>query len=139
MKKSIVFFFFCLLFQNIFSQEILLDRENIIGRWIEVKEINNKIENTEYPDTYIFRDNGTFHLGEASNGVILFNIAGKYTIEEDTIKIIYFDLIQNPSHNEKAKQMLLKATSINNDLIKILVTDYDYSYQLILKKQNISQ
>lgn len=139
MKKNIVLFFFCLIFQNIFSQDILLNREDIIGRWIEVKEVNNKIESTEYPDTYIFRDNQTFHLGEASNGVILFNIAGKYSIEEDTVKIIYFDLTQSPSHNEKAKQMLLKVASINNDLIKVLVTDYDYSYPLILKRQNISQ
>ena len=139
MKKAIALLFLCFLFQGIFSQNIPLNKEDVIGRWVEVKEVNNQIEDIEFPYTYIFRDNDTFHMGEASDGVILFNIAGKYTIKEDTIKVIYLDLLEGSTHNKRAKQISFKVLSINNNLMRALATDYDYSYELILKKQNLNQ
>ncbi|MDR2950427.1 MAG: hypothetical protein LBV71_14640 [Prevotella sp.] len=139
MKKVIILLLFFPFFQNTFSQNVLLNKEDIIGRWVEVKEINNQIEDIEFPYTYIFRDNDTFHLGEASDGVILFNVAGKYTIHEDVISIIYLDFLKGNAHNRKAKQISLKVLSINSNLMTAMVTDYDYSYKLLLKKQDLTQ
>lgn len=139
MKEFIIPLLFFSLFQNIFSQNVLLNKEDIIGRWVEVREVNDQIEDIEFPYTYIFRDNGTFHMGEASDGVILFNVAGKYTLQEDTIKVIYLDFLKGSTHNKKAKQISFKILSISDNLMTALVTDYDYSYKLILKKQYLNQ
>lgn len=137
MKKVILLWLFSNLCLNIFSQNTSPTIEKISGRWVEVKETDKPgiYTEPEYPYIYIFRENNIFHLGEASDGVILFNITGKYTLQEDTINVLYFDLLYSNADNRKARQISFKLLSINNNIMKLLVNDYDYSYPLILKKQ----
>ncbi|NDV94228.1 hypothetical protein D0T84_04750 [Dysgonomonas sp. 521] len=137
MKKIILLWSLWSLCLSVFSQDTPLAIEKITGRWVEVKETDNTETYTEpeYPYTYIFRENNVFHLGEASDGVILFNITGKYTLLEDTINVIYFDLLHSKTGDRKARQISFKVLSLNNNIMRLLVNDYDYSYPLILKKQ----
>jgi hypothetical protein len=131
MKQAFLFFIFCCFIQSVFSQNAL-SKEDITGRWVEAKETDNK-----YPYTYIFRDNNIFHLGEASEGVIMFNVTGKYRIQGDSINVIYYDFLEGSARNRIARQVSFKVISIDNGLMTVLVTDYDYSYMLVLRKQDM--
>jgi len=115
---------------------VSLIKEDIVGRWIETKRIegDNIKEITEYHDTYIFRDNMIFHKGEASEGVILFNITGKYTVEEDSIIIFYRDYIKKNASSEDAKKLVFKILSLEGDEMLVSVQDYDYEYKMVLKR-----
>ncbi|MDR0825127.1 MAG: hypothetical protein LBN74_08545 [Prevotella sp.] len=131
MKQVFLFLIFCCFAQSVFSQDTL-SKEDITGRWVEVKETDNK-----YPYTYIFRDNNIFHLGEASEGIILFNVAGKYSIQGDSINVVYYDFLEGSARNRIARQVSFKVISIDNGVMTTLVTDYGYSYKLVLRKQDI--
>lgn len=137
MKKIALLFLFSCAFLNMFSQSVSFSKEDITGRWTEVKEgdIPKQYTEKEYPYIYIFKDDNVFHLGEASDGVILFNITGKYTIESNTINVIYFDFLRSNAQSRKAKSISFKVISINDDIMTLLATDYDYSYSVILRRQ----
>ncbi len=109
--------------------------KRITGRWIESKRINGNLvkEITSNPDTYIFRDNLTFHKGEVAEGVILFNVAGRYTATGDSIVIHYQDFTQKGT-NRKVKKLVLKVLSLSEKEMEVVVKDYDYEYQMVLTK-----
>lgn len=111
----------------------------ITGRWIEVTRIegDSSFNITTHQDTYIFRKNNLFHKGEASEGIILFNITGQFFVEQDTISIIYKDYTNKKTSSENAKEITFRILSINKEKneIHISVKDYDYEYEMILKKQ----
>jgi len=135
MKKIIaVIFLFCNL--SVFSQDKLsINKEDIVGRWVEdIDVVSDSIE--KYPYTYIFRDNMVFHLGEANEGVILFNITGKYTLEGDLISIVYYDFIHGRAENRKANYVTYRILSLDNDKMTLLAKDQEYEYKVFLKKQN---
>lgn len=113
-----------------------LTKDDIEGRWTEYKRIEGDVERQigEYADTYIFRENMVFHKGEASEGIILFNIAGRYTIEGDSIVISYRDYIEKNASKQEAKKLILKVLSRSGDEMLVQVADYDYEYKMILKK-----
>lgn len=120
------------------SQDIKLSDSDIVGRWIEVSRIegDNETEITEFHDTYVFRDNGLFHKGEAAEGIILFNITGRYSVEEDIITIVYKDYISRDASSQKAKKLIFKVLSLSGEKNEMLVSvqDYDYEYQMKLKR-----
>ncbi len=134
-KYLTVAIFFIWFTQAIKSQEVS-NTKDIIGRWVEVKRIEGDSTKLveEYPDTYIFRDNMIFHKGEAAEGVILFNITGKYSIEDNNIVIFYNDYIQRGVANQKAKKIVFEILSITQDEMQVMVHDYDYEYKMILKR-----
>lgn len=121
------------------SQDIRFSEEDIVGRWIEVERIkgDKTTEITVNNDTYIFRENLIFHKGESSEGLILFNIAGKFSIEGNCITIIYKDYLDRKAKNQKAKTVKFEVLFIDeskNELI-VNVIDYDYEYRMKLKRQ----
>ncbi|MBK5721929.1 hypothetical protein JGH11_13700 [Dysgonomonas sp. Marseille-P4677] len=138
MKKYLFILLFLLAFSQLLrSQEsISLYRDDIVGRWIEQKRIegDKEIVAGEYPDTYIFRDTGVFHKGEASEGVILFNITGRYKIENDIISIIYADYLQDMDKRKEPKLLSFKVLSISDEGMLVSVTDYEKKYRMILKR-----
>lgn len=139
MKKYLLISSFLLVFfQTLKSQEsIPLYRDDVVGRWVEQKRIEgDKVtESGEYADTYIFRDTGVFHKGEASEGVILFNITGRYKIEDDTISILYADYLKNKEARKEFEVLLFKVLSISDDSMSVSVTDGNKEYKMILKRQ----
>ncbi len=139
MKKAILFCLITFSFLHIFGQGASYTKSDIAGRWVEVEE-TNKPEHylePEYPHIYIFKNDYTFHLGESMDGVILFNITGKYSIEKNGIDIIYFEFLQNSNTKKLTpKQLSLQITSLKNGIMTVYVSDYDFSYPLILKRQN---
>ncbi|MFV0419259.1 MAG: hypothetical protein ACK5KT_11085 [Dysgonomonas sp.] len=137
--KIIIFLFFCSFSLFIKSQDkISVQQEDISGRWMENKHIegDNVIEIAEHPDTYIFRDNMVFHKGEAAEGVIIFNITGRYTLEGNLITIYYKDYLKKNASAEKAKKLVFEVLSLNEDKteMSVLVHDYDYEYKMELRK-----
>jgi hypothetical protein len=113
-----------------------LQKEDIAGRWVERKRMEgNSIKQVEFPDTYIFRDNMVFHKGEAADGVIVFNITGRYTIDADSIVIYYNNYLLNRVNRQKPKKMQLKALSVSRGEMLVLIKDYDYEYRMLLNKQ----
>lgn len=111
---------------------------DISGRWTEVKENKESTDSdTTGSFTYIFRDNMVFHCGEAFEGVILFNVAGKYSIEKDLIKVVYFDFSQsNTESSKKTKLITFKILALKDNQMTALVKDYGYEYKIILKREN---
>ena len=74
------------------------------------------------------------------DGVILFNITGKYLIENNSINITYFEFLQNNNTKKLTpKKLSLQIRSIKNGIMTLYVYDYDFSYPLILKRQNLSR
>lgn len=138
MKNYLLIFFFLILFiQNLKSQEsVPLYRDDIVGRWTEQKRIEGDLitEVGDYPDTYIFRDTGVYHKGEATEGVILFNIAGRYKIEGDTISILCADYLQNKGGKTEFHTLLFKVLSVSDQNMTVSVTDGDRKYEMILKR-----
>lgn len=118
------------------EQKPTINKENVSGRWTEVKRIegDTSYDAGDYPDTYIFRDNMVFHKGESSEGVILFNITGRYTIEGDSVVIFYRDYTEANASKREAKKLIFDILSLSKDEMFVLVSDYDYSYKLLLKK-----
>lgn len=109
---------------------------DISGRWTKESEGLEATSSGGDSFVYIFKDDMVFHCGEIFEGVILFNITGKYTIEGNLVKIIYFDFSQNNGNSKKAKQLTFKVLSIDKNRMEALVNDYDYEYKIILKRQN---
>jgi len=138
MKNIVIIILLTLLFPStIISQDNPpLSKEDIVGRWVEYKRIEGDNEKLigEYADTYIFRENMIFHKGEASEGVILFNVAGKYTIEGDSVVIFYRDYIEKNASKRDASKLILKVLSRTDNEMLVLVSDYDYEYKMVLKK-----
>lgn len=109
--------FFILSAPTIIAQEpVYLYRDDIVGRWIEYKRVVDGVEKMsgEHPDTYIFRDNGVFHKGEAAEGVIVFNITGRYQIEDNRIKITYVNYLLNKT-NRRPITLELDVLSISDE------------------------
>lgn len=138
MKKYILILFSLLaISQYIKSQDTIpLYRDDIVGRWVEQMRIEGNVETQamEYPDTYIFRDNGVFHKGEAAEGIIIFNITGRYKIEGDTISILYADYLQDRQRRAEQKELLFKVLSLSDEGLCVAVTDGNRKYKMILKR-----
>lgn len=113
-------------------------KESIVGRWMESKRIEGESVKDigEHPDTYVFRDNMIFHKGESAEGVILFNITGQYTVEDNSIVVLYKDYLKKNATAEKSKKLVFNILSMNEDRNEMLVSvqDYDYEYQMLLRK-----
>lgn len=142
MKKFILFCLLSISFLHLFGQDVSYTKSDIAGRWVEIKETDKpgQYSETEYPYIYIFKDDYTFHLGESMDGVILFNITGKYLIEKNSIDITYFEFLQNNNTKKLTqKKLSLQIRSIKNGIMTLYVSDYDFSYPLILKRQNLSR
>lgn len=120
------------------SQNINFTKEDLIGRWIEIKRIEGEKakEITVHHDTYIFKDDNLFHKGEASEGIVLFNITGRYAVEKDSITIVYKDYLTRESSKAESKNLTFRVLAFDkkNKEILVSVIDYDYEYQMILKK-----
>jgi len=130
-------FFIASLLVNVTAQEALpLKKEDIVGRWTELKRIEG--ENVkpagDRGDTYIFREDMTFHKGEVSEGIILFNVAGRYEIKDNSVIIYYRDYIQKNAAKEKAKELIFNILEKSEKEIVVLVSDYSYQYKMVLKK-----
>lgn len=113
-------------------------KENIVGRWVEAERTEGEKTKPagEFPDTYIFRDNMVFHKGEAAEGVIVFNITGKYEMEGDFITIYYNNYLLNNANRLKPKKIQFKILSVSDDEMYVMVKDYDYEYTMLLNKQS---
>lgn len=139
MKKVLLCCLLSISFLQLFGQDASYSKSDIAGRWVEVKETDKPGQylETEYPYIYIFKDDNTFHLGESMDGVILFNITGKYLIEKNNINITYFEFLQNNNAKKiMPKQLSLEITSLRNGIMTLCISDYDFSYPVILKRQN---
>lgn len=120
--------------QNIES----FSKEDIVGRWMEAKRIEGDTVRmiAEHPDTYIFRDNMVFHKGEAADGIIVFNITGRYTIEGNLIEVQYRDYLKKDAGKQEIKKLIFEIKSLNKNKTEmlILIRDYDYEYEIVLTR-----
>lgn len=107
------------------QEPVFLYRDDIVGRWTEYKRVVDSMEKTvgEYPDTYIFRENGVFHKGEAAEGVIVFNITGRYQVDGNRIKITYVNYLLNKA-SRKTTTLELEVLSISDEglIVRILAS-----------------
>lgn len=131
MKKLLtIVLFLCNL--SMYAQQDTINKEDIFGRWIEDTQLRPDSATPHY--TYIFRENMIFHLGEAFDGVIIFNITGKYTYENNSISVVYFDLINGNPKDRKAYYISFDVLSLENNKMTLLAKDSGYNYKIYLKK-----
>ncbi|WP_165020729.1 MULTISPECIES: hypothetical protein [unclassified Dysgonomonas] len=147
MKRLLYIFLFLLGLQNIRAQDVVndtirLQKTDIVGRWVEAKRIVNDsiIIEQAFPDHYIFKDDMVFHKGQASEGVILFNIGGRYRIEGDSIAVTYFDFIQNTTDSRVPQTVTFKVVSLSESEINAYVNDsQEGKYFIRLRRQFLDQ
>ncbi|MFV0537956.1 MAG: hypothetical protein ACK5M3_11355 [Dysgonomonas sp.] len=116
---------------SLYSQNRIINKEDIVGRWIEESDSTQTETNIH---TYIFRENMTFHLGEVHDGIIIFGIAGRYTIDSNVISVVYYDLINGNSKDRKAHRVSYEIISLENERMILLAKDNDYDYRISLRK-----
>lgn len=116
---------------------VILQKENVVGRWVE-KARFNKINDSipEQPYTYIFKEDQVFHKGTAMNDMLIFNIAGRFQVENDTIKIYYRDFLNRSSKENKISTMLFRIIAWSDKQMTAVVTASDFEeYTIVLMKQ----
>ncbi|NDV78836.1 hypothetical protein [Dysgonomonas sp. 511] len=136
-KKTAIYIVLLLFTLPLVAQETHVSaKEKIEGRWHEYKRIQGDSTTfiIENPDTYIFKENMVFHKGEATDGMILFNIAGKYKLEDGAIIIYYQDYLDKNVKKQSPKKLVFKLLSLSKDEMHVLVQDYNYEYEMMLKK-----
>lgn len=116
---------------SLYSQNRIVNKEDIVGRWIAESD-STQTEKNAY--TYIFRENMTFHLGEVHDGVIIFGIAGRYAIDNGVISVVYYDLINGNSKTRKAQLISYKIISLEKERMILLARENDYDYRISLKR-----
>jgi hypothetical protein len=138
MKKCLLIVVFLLGFSHVLlSQDtISVSKKALVGRWTEIKRMEGDNERIikEYPDTYIFTHNMIFHKGEMAEGVIVFNVTGKYNIERNTITVYYVNYLEKEAGRRAPKKMQFIVLSISDNEMDVLVKDYDYEYRMLLRK-----
>lgn len=116
---------------------VVLYKENIVGRWIEKTRFNNINDSVSaQPYTYIFKEDNLFHRGTATNDVLIFNVAGRFQVENDTISIFYQDYLHCRSGDNKAQTMLFRIVSWSDTQMTAIVTaPHTAEYMVILTRQ----
>lgn len=134
------FIILLLLFTNIYfarSQEespLAVTQSDIVGRW-EIETDNDSIRNG-HPYLYLFREDSTFHRGEVSDGVILFNIAGRYRMMGDSVEIRYRDYMAEHAKDEQDKRMIFMIHSISDGRMDVTIQASRFNrINLCLRKQ----
>lgn len=116
---------------------VVLEKGHIIGRWIEKTRFLNAQDTVipKQPYTYIFKEDGMFHRGMATNDVLIFNVAGRYNVEEDLIKMSYRDYTNQRPGGNKERNMVFKVIAWAEDQMTILVSEFrGREYTVILTK-----
>lgn len=140
MKRIRIYILLISLF-TIFSTQAqqTFSREDIVGRWVGGTELRPDSSIVEDRYTYIFRENDIFHIGEAFDGVILFNITGKYYIKNNIIFVSYLDMLSDRKEKKQLIEIPFKIVTIKNNRMNLLIKDSNYEYNLFLNKQQFSK
>lgn len=119
----------------------VITQVDIVGRWQEIERtVDPNSSSAQDPlAIYIFKKDGTFHKGREAEGLILFDVAGKYKIEADTIHVLYFDFSRSQSAGSaKAKRMSMKVLSCSDDELNVAVRQSRLNkYTSILRRQEV--
>lgn len=96
--------------QNKLNNSISLNSHELIGRWTCYDYTLELVpeENKKPTFVYFFKDNKTFHKGKITEGAIIFNITGEYSISNDTIKIFYYDYLNQTTNSRTLQKEFLK-------------------------------
>lgn len=118
---------------------VILNKEHVVGRWIEEARFNNENDSiSKQPYTYIFKDDQIFHRGSAVNEMLIFNVAGRFQVENDTITIYYRDYLNRSSKRDKALVMSFRVVAWSDKEMTVIVTAPDSEeYMVILAKQSL--
>ncbi len=116
---------------SLYSQNRIINKEDIVGRWIEESGSAHTKTNSY---TYIFRENMTFHLGESHDGIIIFGITGRYMIDINVISVVYYDLTDRNPKARKAHHIFYEIISLENERMILLARDNDYDYKISLRR-----
>lgn len=147
MKKIyILFIALFIIGQNIlWAQEpidsVILQKENIAGRWVEYERFVNENDTImpASPYTYVFKDDMLFHRGSAANDVLIFNITGRYKVENDLVTVVYRDYMNHRPGANKDRTMTFRVIAWSDEQMTVKVKEpYAKEYLVILKKQKLS-
>lgn len=112
------------------NDTIQLKLDHVRGRWIETKK------DSEKSDIYIFREDYTFHKATDSGEILFFNVAGKYQLSNDSIKIFYQDFSRQTTRAVKVKKMHLQVISLSDQELNINKTENYHTQFIRLRRQN---
>lgn len=125
--------------EGIIKSDSLITKSDIVGRWQEVERTldpNNPLAQ-EPSAIYIFKEDGNFHKGRETEGLMLFDVAGRYEIKADTIHVLYFDFSRSQSTGSaKAKRMSMKVLNCSDDELNVAVRQSRLNkYTSVLRRQ----
>lgn len=116
---------------------VVLEKEHLVGRWVEKTRFMNMQDTIipKHPYTYIFKEDGIFHRGATTEDVLIFNVAGRYGVEGDTVTISYRDYTSQRPGRNKGRTMIFKIIAWSEEQMTAIVSEpYDREYTVILVK-----
>jgi len=118
-----------------------IDKNDIIGRWESFTynlEENPAIK-PEPMNVYYFKDNMVFHRGEIVDGAIIFNITGRYSVEGDSIKLVYQDYLKQTTYTRETKTMILKIFYRSDNRLDMDIISPDDSNPITFIRQGYTE
>lgn len=143
MKKIAVLFILVIITMSAMTQTsvkpiINLQNKDIVGRWIETEKImadNPARDNT--PAIFVFKEDSTYHKGAEIDDMIIFAIAGRYTVKNDSIYVTYFDFSGRHTGSQRQQKMWMKILSYSTDEMRVMIRESRYNkYEATLRRQN---
>lgn len=128
-----LFLIFCI--QDVIAQDNIPSslKENIVGRWFVFQSGDSiRADSVPAPSAiYFFKDDTMFHIGEVNEGVILFNITGRYAVNDNIVEMTYRNYL-HPDAGSKSMTLIVHTIAKNEMVVSI--KDYDYTYIAVLRK-----
>lgn len=104
-----------------------LNFDSLVGRWIE--------EKVDQPNNiYVFRKDSCFFKAVDNNeGVLLFNVPGRFFVKDDSIKIVYYTL-QAGGRPARINNMIFRVLNQSPEELNIEKIERNRSTSIYLKK-----
>lgn len=118
---------------------VVLDSGHIVGRWGEKSRFDNEGNATPtQPYTYIFKNDKVFHRGTTTNDVLIFNVTGRFNVQNDLIVLSYKDYLNRRPGVNKEQQMTLRILVWGEEQMTAIVNEpHTQEYVIVLSKQGL--
>lgn len=96
--------------QHLSKKNIHINAHDLNGRWLCYAYTLELLPDDSLKSSYVylFKDNNVFHKGKITESAIIFNITGEYSVSGDTVKLYYYDYLNQTVNTRKLQKEFLK-------------------------------
>lgn len=110
------------------NDTIHLSLAQIEGRWTAENDLGKN-------EIYIFNKDSTFFKAEDNSNILIFDVAGKFKVYSDTIRVVYQDMSRAHVTKAKIRTMYLKVIALSEDELNLYKNDRYKTVFLRLRRQ----